>query len=124
MHGPHTVHRVAGLGHVTFATDGPLLIVANDTVLLESMLDRRANAATSLNATYTAYFRHDRERGNFGRMMTALDFSETREGQTPPYFSGNIASLSSALRRVNGIDVEERTLADRVEQRVVYHLAP
>jgi hypothetical protein len=109
---------------VAFAAEGSLLIIANRSELLESMLDRRTNAASSLNATYTAYFRHDRERGNFGHMMTALDFAQARSDQAPPFFSGNIASLSSALRRVSGVEVVERTMADRVEQRVVYRLAP
>jgi hypothetical protein len=121
--GTNTLYRAAGLGQVVFAIDGSLLIVANDADLLQSMLDRRLNATPSLNATYAAYFRHDRERGNFGRIMTALDFAQTRAGQAPLFFSENIASLSSALRAVNGMEVVEQATASRVEQRVVYHLA-
>jgi hypothetical protein len=123
-HGTHTIYRAAGLGQTAFAAEGPLLIVANDSDLLQGMLDRRANSTSSLNATYAAYFRHDRERGNFGRMMTALDFAGTRTDQAPPFFSGNIASLSSALRRVSGVEVIERATADRVEQQVLYRLTP
>ncbi len=123
-HGTHTIYRAGGLGQVSFVTEDSLLIVANDSDLLQSMLDRRANTTSSLNATYAAFFRHDRERSNFGRMMTALDFAQPRAGQAPAFFSGNIASLSSALRRVKGIEVVERTTTDRVEQRVTYSLAP
>ena len=122
--GTHTIYRAGGLGQVVFATEGPLLIVANDADLLQSMLDRRATAASSLNATYAAYFRHDRERGNFGRMMAVLDFAQTRTDQAPPFFSGNVASLSSALRRISSVEAIERETSDRVEQRVVYRLSP
>ncbi len=123
-HGAHTLYRAGGLSRLTFLAEGPLLIVANDADLLQSMLDHRANAVPSLNADYAAYFRHDRERANYGRMMTALDFSQPHGDQSPQFFSANIASLSSALRRVNGIEIAERNTADRVEQRVVYRLAP
>lgn len=122
--GAFTIYRAGGLGQIAFAADGPLLIIASDADLLKVMLDRHATGASSLNATYAAFFRHNRERANFGRMMTALDFSQTRADQAPPFFSGNIASLSAALRRVTGLEVVERTTADRVEQRVVYRLAP
>jgi len=123
VRGTHTIYRAGGLGQVTFATEGPVLIVANNADLLQSMLDRRTNGPSSLNATYAAHFRHDRERVNFDGMMTALDFAQTRTGQEPRFFSGNIASLSAALRRVSGVEVVETATADRVEQRIVYHLA-
>jgi hypothetical protein len=122
--GGHTIFRDAGLRQVAFSADGPLLIIANDGDLLLRMLDRQSNAMPAFNATYAAHFRHERERTTYGRLMTALDFAQPRAGEAPPFFSGNIASLSATLRRVSGVEVVERTTADRLEQRVVYQLAP
>ncbi len=69
--GTHTIYHAGGLGQTAFTVEGPLLIVANDVDLLQSMLDRNTQNLSTLNATYAAFFRHDRERGNFGRMMTS-----------------------------------------------------
>jgi hypothetical protein len=122
--GPYTVLQPAGLGEIAFAVAGPVLVIANSQELLQSIVDRPAAAPSAATATYVARFHHDRERANYARLMTALDFSQSRPGQQPAFFSGNMASLSSALRRVNGIALTERNIADRVEQRVVYSLAP
>ena len=65
-----------------------------------------------------------RKRANFARMMTALDFAQNLGGQEPPFFSGNLASLSSALRPVAGVQIVEQNTTDRVEQTVTYRLAP
>jgi len=122
-HGAHTLYRADGLSPVTFSVDATLLLFANDTELLQGLVDRTpVPAGSPPNATYAAYFRHDRERSNYLRLMNALDFRQAQTSQQPVYFSGNLASLSSALSRVNGIEMTERTMADRVEQQVVYQL--
>jgi hypothetical protein len=123
-HGAHTLYRANGLGRIQFASEGPVLVIANDETLLSAILGRQPNGVSAMNAAYAADFRHDRERVNFGRMMTALDFAQNRGNQEPPFFSANLESLSSALRRVSGISIVERNLADRVEQRIVYRLTP
>lgn len=123
-HGTHTIYSVSGLGKIRFASQGTLLIIANDENLLYDILDRPANRASATNATYTADFRHDRERVDYGRIMTALDFAQNRGNMEPPFFSANVASLSNALRGVRGISMVERNLGDRVEQRIVYRLTP
>ena len=121
--GVHTIYRADGLSPVTFSVDGALLLFANDAELLQSLVDRTpVPAGPSLNATYAASFRHDRERANYLRLMNALDFRQSQTSQQPAYFSGNLASLSSALSRVNGIEMTERATADRVEQQVVDQL--
>lgn len=122
-HGTHTLYRAGSLAKTAFVAEGPLLIVANDAGLLVSLLDHRG-AATPLNAVYTASFRHDRERANFARMMTGLDFAQNPGVQEPPFFSGNLASLSNALRPIAGFQIVEQTTSDRVEQRITYRLAP
>jgi hypothetical protein len=123
--GAHIIYRAVGLGQTSFAAEDSLLIIANDPDLLQRMLGRqRGGTSPVLNATYAAYFRHDREQANFGRVMTAIDFSQPRTVSAPPFFSGNVASLSLALRRVRGVELIERATADRLEQRVVYRLTP
>jgi hypothetical protein len=124
-HGSRTLYRIDGLGHIAFAIDGSLLVIANDSELLQNLIDRPQTPAPALNATYFASFRHAREQANYARLMTALDFQPAQPGlggQQPAFFSGNIASLSAALRRVNGVELTERALPDRVEQHVVYAL--
>jgi hypothetical protein len=120
-HGTHTIYRVDGLAHTVFSIEGPMLIVANDEDLLSATIDRRAVADAAPSFTFAGYFRHGQERANYGRLMSALDFLSAQTTQPqPPFFSGNMASLSYALRRVNGVEVTERATADRVEQLVVY----
>ena len=116
----NVIPQQSGLGHIAFAVDGPLLVIANDADLLQSVMSRPRTPAPALNITYAATFRHNRERQNFNRLATALDFSAAKEGQQPSFFSGNIASLSAALRAVNRITLTERATADRLEQTVTY----
>lgn len=123
-HGTHTIYRANGLSKIRFTIEGPVLILASDEDLLVRFLDHPATTAMTSGATYAADFRHDLERANYGRLMTALDFAQNLGNQEPPFFSANIASLSNSLRRVTDIRIVERNLADRVEQRLVYHLTP
>ena len=109
-----------GFGRIAFAVEGPLLLIANDSDLLQSTIDRPMTPPASFTSNYAASYRHERERGNYGRLMRSLDFQQAQPGNQPAFFSGNIASFSTALRRINAIELTERTTADRVEQQVVY----
>ena len=121
QHGARAIYHATGLAQTAFAVEGALLLIADDQAALTALLDRPRTASPS-HASYAAVFRHGRERANYLRLMTALDFAQSRPYQMPAFFSGNLGSLSSALRGVDRIEISEDAAADRVEQRVVYSL--
>ena len=129
--GRHSFDRLDGLGTLLVASDGPLLFLGNDAALMGAVLDRTAIGAATTPITYAAGFRHTRERTNYERVMTALDFTSTApafafvrpEGMAPPnFFSGNIASLSRVLSKIGEIRVTQEERGAATIQRVVYRL--
>jgi hypothetical protein len=130
--GNHSFERLDGLGGIEFAVRGPLLFVGTDERLLSGMLDRVGTAPSETNMTYAAGFRHSRERAHYEAMMRALDFTSPDAGQrfgivvqngSPPFFSGNLASLSGVLTRISEVSFVEQA-GDNLVQRVVYRIAP
>jgi hypothetical protein len=122
-----------------FAIDGPvslyaavrekLLLMATDRALLEHMLARIRNATQSNpnGITYRAVFRHDpTEQQNFRALFARLDTvghsatADASAGQTPSFFSGNIASLGTMFSSVNLETIEERDQGSKVTQTVIY----
>src|SRR5581483_91708 len=110
------VRRLDGLGKLYVAHRGNLLFLANDAPLLGTMLQRPLGAtAGSAEITYAAGFRHARERANYERMMTALDFAGpaaqlnyglvASRSDAPAFFSQDLASLSAALAPLREIDI-------------------
>ncbi|MGO4886079.1 MAG: hypothetical protein ACLP59_35425 [Bryobacteraceae bacterium] len=120
--------RLDGLGTLAFAIRGRLLILGNDLPLLAAVLGRTAASLPAANLTYAAGFRHLRERSDFERIMTALDFtsaalpSEGGEPQAPPFFSGNMASLSQALSRIAEVRVTQEERGAVTLETVTYPL--
>jgi hypothetical protein len=115
------------------AVSGRQLLLANDSLLLERILARRQKAAPadeSGSVTYAALFRHTQEQGHFRRLMAQLDLAGHRgvsdrrgasvDGQTPAFFSGNVASFSRVFSKVESEQVEERDLGAKVTQTVTY----
>jgi hypothetical protein len=114
------------------AVNGKQLLLANDSILLEHLLERRQKASP-LNGfdgvTYAAVFRHTQE-NNFRLLMAQLDLvghgGETGEqaspenGKTPAFFSGNMASLGRVFSKVQSERIEERDQGSRVMQTVTY----
>ncbi|HTW47564.1 MAG TPA: hypothetical protein VMD92_06440 [Acidobacteriaceae bacterium] len=106
------------------------LLLASDPALLESMLGRRASAATASGVTYSAVFHHAAERDSFIALTSQLDRIGNRgrpdgqtagsDGDAPAFFSGNIASLSRVLAQVAEESIEEKDLGDHVTQTVTY----
>ena len=83
------------------AVNGKQLLLANDSILLETLLARSQKASPAVgdeNLTYAALFRHTQEQSNFRRLMAQLDLAghrggadrqeETPGGETPAFFSG------------------------------------
>jgi hypothetical protein len=114
------------------AVNGKLLLLANDTVLMEKLLARRpaASAAGGKDSvTYAALFRHSQEQGNFRRLMAQLDLAGHRGtadqaaasgGESPAFFSGNAGSFSRAFSRLESERIEEKDQGDTVTQTVTY----
>lgn len=130
--GWYSIERLDGLGTLTFAVSGRLLFLSNDLHLLSAVLDRIGTAPAAGTLAYAAGFRHLRERSNYERVMKALDFTSPagdvgsvmmdRAGGAPPFFSGNIASLSRVLSRVAEIRVTEEQKGNTTIQTVTYQM--
>lgn len=133
--GSRTVERLNGLGSLMLAANGRRLFLANDAALLAAVLDRGTAPVSAGAATYAAAFRHARERADFVRRMSALDFTAPAENSAfrplrpfgqpkgaAPFFSGNIASLSGALSNVSEILVTARDQGALTFETVVYRL--
>jgi hypothetical protein len=116
--------------------DRKRLLLANDPILLEKMLARRqkaAQAAGNDSMTYAALFRHKQEQGNFRLLMAQLDRAGQRggtdqqgartDGQTPAFFSGNLASFSRVFSRMELERIEEKDQGGKVTQTVTYEWA-
>ena len=116
--------------------DGKQLLLANDRILLEEMLAQKQKsrpAAGQDSVTYVALFRHTQEQSNFRLLMAQLDRAGHRggtdqqgdrtEGQTPAFFSGNVASFSRVFARIEQERIEEKDLGGKVMQTVVYQWA-
>jgi hypothetical protein len=122
--GSHAVHRLTGLATLFATTRGQFLFAANDAALLASVLDRVATAPTvPALVTYGAGFRHLRERPNFDRMMQALDFGARNQANGPPFFSGNVASLSTVLSGISEVQVTRTEAPASTGETVVYRFA-
>jgi hypothetical protein len=122
--GPQPLERLEGLGKLVFAYRGRLLFLSDDSLLLGAVLNRSATPPPAGALTYAAGFRHSRERLNYERVMTALDFTSPvpSDNGAPAFFSGNIASLSRALSNVIEIRVTEEERNDATRQTVVYQM--
>ena len=107
----------AVLGPLPAAVRGKLLLVANDAALLASVLNRAGVRPAAGRWTYAAAFRHARERANYARIMTALDFGHENG---PAFFSGNLGSLSEVLSGIGEVVVTEEERTDATLQTVVY----
>lgn len=132
--GAHGIERLDGLAPLMMSVRDRVLFLANDADLLASILDRPTGTTPATGATYSALFRHARERAPYLRLMNALDFAQSapspsfgftaRNANEPSFFSGNLASLSAALSFVSTVKVEVHDRGDAVTEQVVYAAAP
>ena len=105
-----------GAENVEFTVRGNLLVLANSTSLLNSMLSRVDRKPAAGEAIYMARFRHAAERANFDKMMAALDYGKPQ----PAFFSGNVGSLSRVLSRVATETVTCRDTGAALAQTIIY----
>ena len=127
--GRHPIERLDGLGTLLFASGGRLLFLSNDSGLLASVLDRAADTPPAGALTYAAGFRHSRERSNYERAMSALDFTSSAGNDldlnhAPAFFSGNVGSLSRVLSKVAEVRTTEEERGSVTFETVVYRTLP
>jgi hypothetical protein len=119
-----------------FATvNGKLLLLSNDSALMENLLVRLQKSGQTCEKrtnTYTALFRHTQEQNNFGRLMAQLDLAghgsassqeASADAATPAFFTGNVASLSRVFANVESEHIEENDRGATVTQTVTYQWA-
>jgi hypothetical protein len=122
--GRHPIEQLDGLGALIFASSGELLFLSNDSGLLAAVLDRAGSTPPVGALTYAAGFRHLRERPNYQRIMTALDFTSSPGfDNAPRFFSANIASLSRVLSGIAEIRVTQEERGNLTMQTVLYQMA-
>ncbi len=126
--GSHMVEQLDGLAPLQFSIQGGMLFIANDAGLLAGVLDRVGSAPVAVGASYAAEFHHAAARQDYMRIMQALDFGARSQSfffnpqgdRTPPFFSGNLASLSDVFRFVQSVAITHVDLPTAQRQTVVY----
>lgn len=117
-----------GLLPLFFTIQNHLLILANNLPLLTTLSAQAAHFQPApSNLAYAAGFNHAREAAPFAHLTSILDQStQTSDGygngvgQAPPFFSGNIASLSKVFSAVHSETIQTHIQPDSVTQSVVY----
>lgn len=114
-----------GLGRLSFAISGRVLIVSSSETLLPAMLAQRG-ATVLPAAAYSARYLHVQELPKYARLTSMIDVASGRsdggEAREPLFFSENIASLGRALGRVSAVSVESHDDGGTVSQTVLYRL--
>jgi len=122
-----------GLVSLFAAVRGPRLFLANDGDLFQRLLanDGKAANAAGSPVTYAANFDHSAEQqATFRRLTGLLDGAGSRgsqdtgsppaNGQSPAFFSGNIASLGRTFADVSQESMEQQDHGATVTQTVRY----
>jgi hypothetical protein len=124
--GVNSYYSLDGLAPLAIAVNGRLLVIANRSELLESMLAGLAGQPVIPGAKYAAAYRHSAELLNFRRMSRLLDTPLAKEtpqdGPQPAFFSGDIASLGQALSSVASESITVHDTGTVVTENVVYRM--
>ncbi len=118
-----------GLLPLQLAQRGKLLYFANDAAMLLTVLQAKGPAPAP-PVSYAAGFSHSRERSNFYRFSSVVDLGTAppppgeHSEREPQFFSGNVASLSRTLARIDSEEVVTRRTRDRIQQTVSYRWTP
>jgi hypothetical protein len=120
-HGARTWFDLDGLGRLTFAAQGKLLLIANSADLLAQVMDRIDSNALPGDASFAAGFRHARARGDYKKMMAALDEAQPGAGRQR-FFSQNLAGLSDTFADVQSMEIRARDQGKMLQETVTYAL--
>jgi hypothetical protein len=117
--------QLDGLSSIALAVQGKLLVLANNSQDVASIL-RRVNTPTKdAPESYVASFQLEQERPAYLRFVKFLDRKpddedSPRQGTEPEFFSGNIVSLLSMFNGVKSEKIVERDYSEKVSQTVTY----
>jgi hypothetical protein len=117
--------QLDGLSSIALAVQGKLLVLANNSQDVASIL-RRVNTPTKdAPESYVANFQLETERPAYLRFVKFLDRKpddedSPRQGTEPEFFSGNIVSLLSMFNGVKSEKIVERDYSEKVSQTVTY----
>ncbi len=112
-----------GLGRLSFAVSGRVLLVSTSEPLITAMLAR--NTGVLPPAAYSARYLHAQELPKYARLTSMIDIASGRMGgerREPLFFTENIASLGRTLERVQSMSVESHDDGGIVSQTAVYRL--
>ena len=118
--------QLDGLWPLVASARGKYLLVSDDPALMESLLANFNRKSTREPAELIAGFNHRRERANFIRFTGLIDRPNTisdsmqNSERQPQFFSGNMASLSTALAAVSSERIEVREDGGKMRQSVTY----
>jgi hypothetical protein len=113
-----------GMQSLALGVSGNVVVLATDRATLLRMLNAAATVPrTAQVAGRVAGFNHSSERDAFGHMTSTLDqyipgkggMKKTDAGNEPPFFAGNMVSLSNTFQ-----DLESETFTESAATNVVH----
>ena len=125
--GGQTIYTLTGPKTLFFATSGQLCLLSDDRDLLVALLRTAARPVSQAQpATLIAGFDHASQRAPFARLTTLIDgTNQARVGPNqnhvqPPFFSGNMRSLSDTFAALASEHLTERLDGQTLRQTVIY----
>jgi hypothetical protein len=117
--------ELSGIHGLVLAIQGNGCVVASDEATLLLLLEASHHAAsTPKPATIIAGFDHRSERESFVRLTPLLDSSGSSQsggGDTPPFFSRNMASLSSTFQDLDAETFTESPMGSGTTHQTVLY---
>ncbi len=122
-------YELDGLLPLQVAVRGKYLVIADNSSLISEILAKTNQKPESQPALLMAGFNHSSEGANFARLTQVLDRPDAGvtaapgTERQPPFFSGNLAGLSSTLSSVSSEKIVVRDTGDKILQTVTYQWA-
>ncbi len=120
-----------GIAPLTFAINGRYCMISDDLEMLNAMMQKanEASSAPSQSLMMLSGFNHEAEKANFARATHLIDGANTSatavtdddgSGQTPQFFSRNVAGLSNTFAAMRAEEVSEYWKSGALHQTVRY----
>jgi hypothetical protein len=124
QHGSMSWSVLGGLQGIVVAVQGKTLVMASDESTMARLLDASQHAPQSTRvATTISGFDHTTERPRFVAMSRMLDnyypVTPPKAGTTPPFFAGNMVSLSDTFQDLDSETLTESSGAGNVVHQSV-----
>jgi hypothetical protein len=115
--------QLNGMQPLALAVNGNVCVLATNQATLLRMLNSAASAPhTAQVAGTVAGFDHSSERGTFMNLTATLDqyhAGNAKTGSTPPFFAGNMVSLSNTFQDLSAETFIESATTDNVAHQSV-----